>query len=69
MHKLFDEKLAKRIKKKLIDAGITQADLARKFNVTRQYIGMIINGKQENLDLETKILEELNVSDTRKISI
>ena len=65
---MFNKKMTERIKKRLITLGISQADIARKLGYTRQHISAIINGKQESLEIETLILEELGISDTRTIS-
>ena len=65
---MFNKKMTERIKKRLITLDISQADIARKLGYTRQHISAIINGKQESLEIETLILEELGISDTRTIS-
>ena len=65
---MFNKKMTERIKKRLITLNMSQADLARKFGYTRQHISAIINGTQESLEIETLILEELELSDTRTIS-
>ena len=65
---MFNKRMTERIKKRLITLGTTQADLARKLGYTRQHISAIINGTQESLEIETLILEEFELSDTRTIS-
>lgn len=62
---MFDERLAKRIKKKLIDKNMTQKELATRIGSTLEYVNQILNCKCENIILETKILEELGLNDTR----
>ena len=63
---MFKKKLQQKIKIELLKNNITQVDLANELGVARQYLNSIINGKCENLLLETKILERLNINDTRK---
>lgn len=65
---MFNSRMTERIKKRLITLNITQADLARKLGYTRQHVSAIINGVYESLEIETLILEELGISDTRTIS-
>ena len=62
---MFDERLAKKIKKKLIDKNMSQKELAERVGSTLSYVNQILNCKCENIIIETKILEELNIDDTR----
>jgi len=65
---MFNNAMCKRIKKKLIDKGISQKQLAENVGSTLAYVNMILNGKCENIKIETAILEELGINDTRTVS-
>ena len=51
------------IKIKLLEEKLTQSDLAKYFNVSKQMINAVVNGKQEHLILEEKILEYLGIEE------
>lgn len=65
---MFNERLAKKIKKKLIDKNMTQKELAERVGSTLAYVNQLLNCKCENIKIETAILEELQINDTRTIS-
>lgn len=65
---MFNEFMCKRIKKRLIDKQMTQKELGDRIGVSLAYINQILNNKCENLEIETKILRELELSDTRSTS-
>lgn len=62
---MFNENLCKEIKKKLIDKNISQKELADNLGSSFSFVNQIINGKSENIEIETKILEMLEINDTR----
>lgn len=64
---MITEDLKKKIKIKMIEEDLTVGSLANKYKVSRTYMSYILNGKQENLLLETKILRDLDIDDTRTI--
>lgn len=66
---MFSEKLAKNVKKKLIDNNMTQKQLAESVGSTLAYVNMILNCKCENLELESKILKVLDMNDTRSRTV
>ena len=65
---MFDVNLRKEIKKKLIDVNMSQTELAKKIGTSLSYVNQLLCGRVENLKLETLILEELNIDDTRTTS-
>lgn len=50
-----------RIKNKLLRLNMKQVDLANELGVHKQQLNNVINGKVENLKLEEKILERLEI--------
>ena len=52
----------------LLKRNLSVNELANKHKVSRVYMSYIINGKKENLLLETKVLKYLNIHDTRTTS-
>lgn len=50
-----------RIKNKLLKLNMKQVDLANELGVHKQQLNNVINGKVENLKLEEKILERLEI--------
>lgn len=65
---MITDDLKKQIKIEMLIKNLTVGELAKIHKVSRTYISAIINGKQENLLLETKVLKFLNINDTRTIS-
>ena len=53
--------LRNKIKIKLLKLNLTQTELAKYLGVSKQQLNNVINGKVENLLLEEKILQELNI--------
>ncbi|HND34079.1 MAG TPA: helix-turn-helix transcriptional regulator [Myxococcota bacterium] len=50
---------AKNIRKLLIDAGVTQVDLAERIGVTKQMVGMTIHGATKSPRVRQGIAREL----------
>jgi transcriptional regulator with XRE-family HTH domain len=50
-----------KIKIKLLKLNVTQTEFAKYLKVSKQQLNNVINGKVENLILEEKILQELNI--------
>lgn len=53
--------LRNKIKIKLLKSNVTQTEFAKYLNVSKQQLNNVINGKVENLILEERILQELNI--------
>lgn len=53
--------LRNKIKIKLLKSNVTQTEFAKYLNVSKQQLNNVINGKVENLLLEERILQELNI--------
>lgn len=47
--------LAKKVKVALVESEMTQAELAKEFGVTRQYLNAVINGKMQSSLLQSKL--------------
>lgn len=57
---MISEKIRQKIKIKLVKLNMTQKDLATQFNVSLQNLNNTLQGRQENLILEEKLMEFLN---------
>lgn len=53
-----------KIKEALIKKNLNQKDIAKKFNVTSQFINNILNGRCNNSTIEKFLLEDI-LNDTR----
>lgn len=62
---MLTQELVTQIKIKMIQSNIKQCELAAKLGLSRQYLNNVITGRNENLLIETKILKELGIDDTR----
>ena len=57
------------VKKRLIDIGMTQAELAQKVGTTRMYLNLIFHGERSGEKYRDKIVKVLDISTfERKIS-
>lgn len=61
---MVDEKLRKEFKKKLIDDNLTAVEFARKLNISKTYLYVVISGRAENLRIEC-IIREYARTDSR----
>lgn len=52
----------KEVKKRLIDQGMTQTDLADRLGIKKQYLNLIFDGRRQNSKYVDQIRELLNMS-------
>ena len=55
-----NESLGNYVKKKLIDIGMKQIELAERTGVSEAYISEILNDKKEGLDIRSRIIAIIN---------
>lgn len=62
MKDITDPKLAFgiQVKKKLLEIGMTQTELAEELNITRKYLGHILNGQRQGVRYREVILRTLD---------
>ena len=55
-----NESFGNYVKKKLIDIGMKQIELAERTGVSEDYISEILNDKKEGLDIRSRIIAIIN---------
>lgn len=55
-----NESFGNYVKKKLIDIGMKQIELAERTGVSEAYISEILNDKKEGLDIRSRIIAIIN---------
>ena len=55
-----NESFGNYVKKKLIDLGMKQIELAERTGVSEAYISEILNDKKEGLDIRSRIIAIIN---------
>lgn len=63
---MLTKQLSNRIKHIMKQNRMSQKELANMLFCSRTYLNNVINGKQENIFLETKILEIFGIEDKRE---
>lgn len=53
------------VRKKLLDIGMAQMELARQIGISEAYLSEILNDKKEALDIRRKILFIINTEESR----
>lgn len=53
----------KKVKKRLVDKGMTSKELAEMLNVDPRYISMIICGRRSGIKYKKRIMEILDMTD------
>ena len=56
-------RFGKKVKKKLIDMNMSQADLARQLNMSRFYLWRILNGDRSGKTYRDRIISVLGIED------
>ncbi len=49
------------VKKKLLDIGMQQSELAKEIGISKGYLSEILNDKKEGFDVRRKILTVINM--------
>lgn len=65
MSKMQEENImfGKKVKKRLVDKGMTSKELAKMLNVDPRYISMIICGRRSGIKYKKRIMEILDMTD------
>lgn len=64
---LADRNFGIKVKKKLLDMGMQQIELAKKVSVSEGYLSEILSGKKEGLEIRPKILAVINTEAEREV--
>lgn len=64
---LNDRNFGIKVKKKLLDIGMQQIELARKVSISEGYLSEILSGKKEGLEIRPKILAVINTEVEREV--
>ncbi len=64
---LDDRNFGIKVKKKLLDMGMQQIELARKVSISEGYLSEILSGKKEGLEIRPKILAVINTEAEREV--